>query len=142
MEIAATDLSDRVTKVALTGRLDTAGVDRVETKFLAICAAAGSHALVDLSGVTFMASMGIRMLIAPLARWPRAKPSSCCSAPQPMVSDVLNHTALADVIPIAADEKPRSRWSSSDAPLLEAPSLETQLRSPCAASWRKLAALA
>jgi anti-anti-sigma factor len=105
MEIAATDLSDRVTKVALTGRLDTAGVDHVETKFLAICAAAGSHALVDLSGVTFMASMGIRMLISASRAMAPRKTKLVLFAPQPMVSDVLNHTALADVIPIAADEK-------------------------------------
>ena len=49
MRILVSDVNDRVTRVALTGRLDTAGVDRVEAKFLAVCAAGGSHALVDLS---------------------------------------------------------------------------------------------
>ena len=105
MEIAVTDLSDRVTKVALSGRLDTAGVDRVETKFLAICAASGSHALVDLSAVTFMASMGIRMLISASRAMTLRKTKLVLFAPQPMVGDVLNHTALADIIPIAPDEK-------------------------------------
>jgi len=105
MEIAVTDLSDRVTKVALSGRLDTAGVDRVETKFLAACAASGSHALVDLSAVTFMASMGIRMLISASRAMALRKTKLVLFAPQPMVGDVLNHTALADIIPIAPDEK-------------------------------------
>ena len=105
MEIAVTDLSERVTKVALSGRLDTAGVDRVEAKFLAVCAAGGSHALIDLSAVSFMASMGIRMLISASRAMALRKTKLVLFAPQPMVSDVLNHTALADVIPIAADEK-------------------------------------
>ena len=105
MEIAVTPLTDRVTKVALSGRLDTAGVDRVETKFLAICAASGSHALVDLSAVTFMASMGIRMLISASRAMTLRKTKLVLFAPQPMVGDVLNHTALADIIPIAPDEK-------------------------------------
>jgi anti-sigma B factor antagonist len=105
MEIVVTDLSDRVTKVALSGRLDTAGVDRVETKFLAICAAGGSHALVDLSAVTFIASMGIRMLISASRAMALRKTKLVLFGSQPLVSDVLNHTALSDVIPIAADEK-------------------------------------
>jgi anti-anti-sigma factor len=105
MEIAVTDLSDRVTKVALSGRLDTAGVDRVESKFLAVCAASGSHTLVDLSAVTFMASMGIRMLISASRAMTLRKTKLVLFAPQPMVGDVLNHTALADIIAIAPDEK-------------------------------------
>ena len=105
MEILVTDVSDRVTKVALQGRLDTSGVDRVETKFLAACTTGGSHALVDLSKVTFIASMGIRMLISASRAMTLRKTRLVLFSPQPTVSDVLSHTALGDVIPIAADEK-------------------------------------
>jgi len=104
MEVLVTNVSDRVTKVGLAGRLDTAGVDRVEAKFLAACAAGGSHALVDLSAVTFIASMGIRMLISASRAMALRKTKLVLFGPQPLVSDVLNHTALSDVIPIVADE--------------------------------------
>jgi len=55
---------DGVRKVVLAGRLDTAGVDRVETRFGAAIVPAGKNTVVDLTQVTFLASMGIRMLIA------------------------------------------------------------------------------
>jgi anti-anti-sigma factor len=105
MEILVTDVSDAVTKVALAGRLDTTGVDRVEAKFLAVCTAGGSHAVVDLSAVTFIASMGIRMLISAARAMGLRKAKLVLYAPRALVSDVLNHTALGDVIPIVADER-------------------------------------
>jgi hypothetical protein len=40
------------------------GVDQIETRFTASIVPSGKHALVDLSGVTFLSSMGIRMLVA------------------------------------------------------------------------------
>ena len=104
MEIRVTQVSEQVTKVALDGRLGTSGVDRVETRFLAACAAGGSHALVDLSAVTFIASMGIRMLVSAQRAMASRKTKLILFAPQPLVNDVLNHTALGDVIPIVSDE--------------------------------------
>ncbi len=53
-----------VRRVVLVGRLDTAGVDVVETRFGAAIVPNGKDTIVDLSGVTFLASMGIRMLIS------------------------------------------------------------------------------
>ena len=63
MEMQHSDVGD-VRKVALAGRLDTAGVDRIETRFGAAIVPAGKNTVVDLTEVTFLASMGIRMLIA------------------------------------------------------------------------------
>jgi anti-anti-sigma regulatory factor len=53
-----TSLGDRVVKVTLAGRLDTTGVDRVETRFVASIVPRSSSAIVDLSQVDFIGSMG------------------------------------------------------------------------------------
>jgi anti-sigma B factor antagonist len=105
MELLVTDLNDRVAKVRLTGRLDSPGVDKIEAKFLAVTQAPGKDALVDLSGVTFISSMGIRMLISAARALSRRQAKLVLFAPQAMVGEVLNHAALSDVIPIASDER-------------------------------------
>ena len=61
MEIAG--LAGGLTKVTLSGRLDTPGIDRLEARFLAAVVSEGKSAIVDLSGVPFIGSMGIRMFI-------------------------------------------------------------------------------
>jgi len=63
MEMQHDNVGD-VRKVVLVGRLDTAGVDLVETKFGAAIVPNGKNTIVDLTQVTFLASMGIRMLIS------------------------------------------------------------------------------
>jgi len=64
MEMESIDSADGVTHLRLTGRLDTAGADRIGTRLSAAVVARGQPALLDLSGVTFIASMGIRLLIS------------------------------------------------------------------------------
>ena len=63
MEMQHDNVGD-VRKVVLVGRLDTAGVDLVETKFGAAIVPNGKNTIVDLTQVTFLASMGIRMVIS------------------------------------------------------------------------------
>jgi anti-sigma B factor antagonist len=52
-----------VTLLSLDGRLDVAGVQAVESDFNAAVAAA-SNIFVDLSKVPFIASLGLRLLVA------------------------------------------------------------------------------
>ena len=58
------NLGERLVKVTFVGRLDTPGVDRVETRFVAQLVPSGNSAIIDLSGVDFVSSMGIRMLVS------------------------------------------------------------------------------
>jgi anti-sigma B factor antagonist len=103
MEIVVTDLGTTA-RVALQGRLDTSGVERIEPRFTASAVPGGKHALVDLTGVTFMSSMGIRMLIS-VARALRPRNARMVIfGAQPMVRESLEHVALGTIIPMAADE--------------------------------------
>lgn len=104
MEMDITDLGDHVKKIKLNGRLDTPGVDQVETRFTASVVPGGNSAVVDLSGVEFIASMGIRMFIA-VARSLNAKHAGIALyAPQDLVKEVFDNVSLGDIVPICATE--------------------------------------
>src|SRR4051812_33026801 len=103
MEMTMTDVQDDAVKIALRGRLDTTGVDAIETKFSA--AAKGKHALVDLSGVSFLASMGIRMLFSSARVLKTGGFRMIVLAPQELVSEVLDNAGVTQIIPIAPNEQ-------------------------------------
>jgi anti-sigma B factor antagonist len=104
MEFDAEERPGPVTCVRLRGRLDAAGAGRIETRFTAATVAAGHPAIVDLSGVSFIASMGVGLLIA-AARGLRNKGRLLVlfGAPEP-VRAVLDLAEIGQIIPIAADE--------------------------------------
>ncbi|WP_342619154.1 STAS domain-containing protein [Rhodoferax sp. GW822-FHT02A01] len=63
MAIDFQDITDTLRKVTLTGRLDLPGTDEISTKFAALSATSNRRVIVDLSGVSFLASIGIRAII-------------------------------------------------------------------------------
>jgi anti-sigma B factor antagonist len=103
MEMTLMELRDNAIKISLSGRLDTPGVDAIETKFAA--AAKRKNALVDLSGVSFLASMGIRMIFSSA----RGLKASGCRmillAPRELVNEVLENAGVNQIIPVVPDEQ-------------------------------------
>jgi anti-anti-sigma factor len=97
------DVGD-VRKVALNGRLDTQGVDVIETRFGAVIVPAGKNTVVDLGEVTFLASMGIRMLITTTRSLSRKGARLALYNATPAVREVIETAALTDIIPLAGDE--------------------------------------
>ena len=102
MEISA--LAPTQSKVVLKGRLDTAGVDRIETKFVAALVPRGLSAIVDLSQVDFVASMGLRVLISVARSLSRKNARLVLFAPQEGVREVFESVSLGDLIPIRETE--------------------------------------
>lgn len=100
MEMEVTELDGKAIKIALRGRLDTAGVDQIETRFSASIVPGGHQAIVDLSGVSFIASMGLRMFITVARSVGKKGGKLVLLSPQAMVNEVLANAALADIIPI------------------------------------------
>jgi anti-anti-sigma factor len=102
MELASTEISGNITGVTLNGRLDAAGVDRIDLPFTAAIVTRARSAIVDMSGVSFIASMGIRLLIS-TARALRLKGSMLVlfGAPE-LVQGVLDDAAIDQIIPIVA----------------------------------------
>jgi anti-sigma B factor antagonist len=98
------ELGEDLVNVKLAGRLDTPGVDRIELRFTALLVPSGKSAVVDLSGVQFVASMGIRMFIS-VARSLRTKKAKLALyAPQELVSEVFENASLRDLLPVCANE--------------------------------------
>lgn len=100
MDIVVNPLQTGAVEVQLSGRLDATGVDAVETRFNASALAGGHDALVDLSQVSFVSSMGIRMLLTG-AKTMRAKQRQfLLVVPAGPVREVLEMAALDTLIPM------------------------------------------
>jgi anti-anti-sigma factor len=104
-ELTVSDGRGVGTMIAISGRLDATGVDGIETRFTALAAATGKNALVDLSDVTFLASMGIRMLISTARAMHLKKMKMVLFGAQDLVKEVLDHASMNELIPIVADEQ-------------------------------------
>lgn len=102
MELELQEQTPTVTRVALKGQLDAQGVDRIETKLTATLAR-GGHGIIDLSGVTFLASLGIRLLIMQAKTLDRRGSRLVLVAPRDLVDQALRHSSIEDIIPVAAD---------------------------------------
>src|SRR5215831_14809555 len=103
MEMQHDDLGD-VKRVVLVGRLDTKGVGIVETSFGAAIVPNGKNTIVDISQVTFLASMGIRMLISTTRALSRKGGRIALYGATPAVREVIDTAALTDIIPLADSE--------------------------------------
>ena len=99
-----TTLAEGLVRITLAGRLDTQGVDRIETKFIAALVPGGKNAIVDLSQVEFVASMGIRMLVATARSLKNRQARLALYGPQANVGEVFEAVSLQKIIPICATE--------------------------------------
>jgi anti-sigma B factor antagonist len=100
MEVNFEDLPGGALCVVLQGRLDTVGVDRVESKVTAAVTEAAGDAALDLGSVSFLASMGVRLIIA-LARSQKARGRKLVLfGAQPAVRATLDMVALDKIIPL------------------------------------------
>lgn len=100
MRIDALDFAPGISGVRLFGRLDVAGAAEVETKLLAATVAKGQPAVIDMTGVDFIASMGIGALIAVSKGLALKHCRLALFGPQPMVMTVLEHAGLSNVLTI------------------------------------------
>lgn len=104
MEMTQEDWGGGVLCLALDGRLDVNGVDAVEKRFTQAALAAPSAVAVDMGGVAFVASLGLRMFVA-VARGLRAEGKPLVLfACQPPVREVFELAALDDLIAIVPNE--------------------------------------
>jgi anti-anti-sigma factor len=103
MEIS--DINDSTRVIRLEGRLGSPEVDKLEARFSALAASTGKSALVDLAGVTFIGSMGIRMFISTARAMQRKGLTLVLFGAQELVQEVLDQVSLGEIIPLVADEK-------------------------------------
>jgi anti-sigma B factor antagonist len=64
MAIAHEDVSESFRRIKLSGRLDGPGTGEIATQLAALATAAQRRVLLDLTGVSFLASIGIRAVLS------------------------------------------------------------------------------
>lgn len=104
MELRVIEENDKYVHLALIGRLDVAGVQAVELKFICQTSSTKKPSIVDLSETTYIASLGLRMLIENAKALKRAGARMVVLKPQPLVEDILRNAGLGDMLNIVHDE--------------------------------------
>jgi anti-anti-sigma factor len=89
------------THVALAGRLDAEGVDAVEVAFTGHTVARRLPTIVDLSEVTFLASLGMGMILRAARTLKRHDAGLVLLNPPAPVEKALRNSLLDEVIPVA-----------------------------------------
>jgi anti-anti-sigma factor len=103
MELKVIQSDDTYTHIALVGKMDIGGVGEIENKFLGFTAARKKNAIVDLSGVTFLGSMGLRIFLDAAKSLNREKKKLILLNPQPLVGEVLEASGIGDIVAIEHD---------------------------------------
>lgn len=63
MSVSHTDVGDNLRKIFISGRLDIAGTESITDDLEKLAAAPKKGVVVDVSGLRFLASIGIRALV-------------------------------------------------------------------------------
>ena len=90
-----------IRRVSLSGRLDADGLRSVEDDFRA-AAPAEPNVIVDLSAVDFLASMGIRMLVAASQEQEQLGGKLLLAGPDELTMRILKTTGIDQLVPVHA----------------------------------------
>ncbi len=105
---------DDVTYVALDGRLDVMGTGEIDLQFAARTVAQKKPVVVDLAGVIFLASIGMRMFMTAAKGLQRSGHRFVLLNPRDNVRAALETAGLAEILPIAASESDAFRMARGD----------------------------
>jgi len=103
MKIIVSDFGDTARKVTLVGRLDIVGAEEIGLP-LAAAAGARGNVVIDMVGVDFIASMGIRHLVMAAKTIGRGAGKLVLLNPTPAVTEVLTVADLNEFLPIVRSE--------------------------------------
>lgn len=104
MQISVSEIDTTTKRVTLVGKLDISGAERIGLP-LATVAGSKCNLVVDMSGVDFIASIGIRHLVMAAKAVARNNGRLVVFGPTPMVAEVLEVSGLQDILPVAASEE-------------------------------------
>jgi anti-anti-sigma factor len=104
MELHTGESSGTLTRVALVGMLDMVSVGEIATKFTAATASRGNNTIVDISQMSFIASLGMGVLVSAYKALKRKGAKMVLLNPQADVESALIAARLQDILPIAHGE--------------------------------------
>ncbi len=103
MELEIIETEAGVTVVALVGKLDVEGLRRVDVKFQASTVARSQPAIVDISRLDYIASLGIGMLIQAAQGLQRKGHRLVLAGAQANVDMALRTSGIDQAITMVAD---------------------------------------
>lgn len=106
MELHVVRTEPGLTLIALSGKLDVEGEGQIGDRFRSLIdSRGGTSFLVEMSEVTYLASLGIRLLFAGAKALSGDGKKMVVIKPQPMVAETLLTSGTARLIPIAQSEE-------------------------------------
>ena len=99
MKIVTSEAEGLTAKVILTGKLDIAGAEVIALP-LATLAGAKRGVIVDMSGVSFVSSIGIRHLVSAAKALSRRNGRLVLLSPTTLVAEVLTTSGVTELLPI------------------------------------------
>ena len=103
MHMTQENLDGDLTRISLDGRLDLEGTQKVEQQFSYRTTTAPGRFAIDLSGVTFIASIGIRMLLTAARAQAQRGGKMILISPAGMSRKVLETAGVDALVPIVGD---------------------------------------
>ena len=103
MEIVTSEDLGATARVALKGRLDIVGAEVIALP-LATLAGSKQGLILDMSGVSFIASIAIRHLVQAAKALSRRGGRLVLLNPSEMVAEVLTTSGLTDLLPIVRSD--------------------------------------
>jgi anti-anti-sigma factor len=103
MELEYSELKNNIRLIKLKGKFDITGTSEIEAKFGEYCSGENARVVIDLSGVDFLASIGIRLLSLTAKSVASRGGMMVLLNPTPDVHHVLEITGIPAILPIYSD---------------------------------------
>jgi anti-sigma B factor antagonist len=104
MKMKVLKRDDKVTHIALSGKLDLDGEAEIRDELRNLLTANRTSFLVDMSDVSYLASLGIRLLFSSAKTLAVQGKKMVVLKPQPFVEETLLSSGTVKLIPISHDE--------------------------------------
>ena len=109
MDLTTQETPDGVKVINLAGRMDIAGTQEIELRFTNLSASQKALVAVDLSEVSFLASIGMRTLVSSARALMNRGGAMALVNPRPMVQQALLAAGIDSLIPIYPNVDDASR---------------------------------
>jgi anti-anti-sigma factor len=103
MKLEMEKLDGGIVELKLAGRMDVQGSQQIDLKFSAMTSANNGRFVVDLAGVEFLASIGIRTLMLSAKAVKARGGKMVLYGPNPSIAKVLEMASVDTVIPVLQD---------------------------------------
>lgn len=102
MELTTEQLEGGIQKINLVGRLDIQGAEKVDLKLTALISTQKTLTVIDISGVEFIASIGVRTLVSNAKASKSRGGKLALAGPNADVMKVLETTGVDTLVPVKA----------------------------------------